>query len=94
MEYDGYELWTEQISGAASALLCWVPSTTEGLPCMCAPGFKEAAIPLPSCPADFIRDVIGGDERVVLVGNSLGGYNALETAARQPDLVRWVVECS
>lgn len=54
VEYDGYELWTEQIS-------------------------------------DFIRDVIGGDERVVLVGNSLGGYNALETAARQPDLVRGVV---
>ncbi len=49
-----------------------------------------------SCPlsADFIRDVIGGDEKVVLVGNSLGGYNALATAARQPDLVRWVVALS
>lgn len=54
LEYNGYQLWTDQIS-------------------------------------DFIREVVGGDERVVLVGNSLGGYNALATAARQPDLVRGVV---
>lgn len=38
--------------------------------------------------ADFIREVIGGQEPVVLVGNSLGGYNALATAARNPDLVK------
>ncbi|PRW33916.1 chloroplastic isoform X2 [Chlorella sorokiniana] len=41
--------------------------------------------------ADFIKEVIGGEEPVVLVGNSLGGYNALATAARNPDLVKGVV---
>ncbi|KAL4436978.1 hypothetical protein ABPG75_004117 [Micractinium tetrahymenae] len=41
--------------------------------------------------ADFIREVVGPEERVVLVGNSLGGYNALATAARAPELVRGVV---
>ena len=38
--------------------------------------------------ADFIREVAGG-EPAVLVGNSLGGYNALSTAAFNQDLVRW-----
>ena len=41
--------------------------------------------------SDFIREVIGkdaADEKVVLVGNSLGGYNALATAAKTPELVR------
>lgn len=41
--------------------------------------------------ADFIREVVGTQEKVVLVGNSLGGYNALATAARAPELVRGVV---
>jgi pimeloyl-ACP methyl ester carboxylesterase len=36
---------------------------------------------------DFIREVVGG-EPAVLVGNSLGGYNALATAARHPELAR------
>ncbi|PSC74999.1 Haloalkane dehalogenase [Micractinium conductrix] len=40
--------------------------------------------------ADFIREVAGG-EPAVLVGNSLGGYNALSTAAFNQDLVRGVV---
>ena len=48
--------------------------------------------------SDFIRQVIqkpdgGGssDEKVVLVGNSLGGYNSLATAATHPSLVKGVV---
>lgn len=52
-DYDGYTLWSDQIS-------------------------------------DFIREVVGG-EQVVVVGNSLGGYNALATAANSPDLVKGVV---
>lgn len=43
--------------------------------------------------SSFIRDVIVPEcgSNPVLVGNSLGGYNALSTAARHPDLVRGVV---
>jgi pimeloyl-ACP methyl ester carboxylesterase len=54
--------------------------------------------------ADFIKDVVqpgcngnGGNgstgalEKAVLVGNSLGGYNSLATAAAHPDLVKGVV---
>jgi pimeloyl-ACP methyl ester carboxylesterase len=41
--------------------------------------------------ADFIREVIGGDEKVVLCGNSLGGYNVTATAANNPELVRGLV---
>ena len=44
--------------------------------------------------SDFIREVIQTsypDEKVVLVGNSLGGYNSLATAAEYPDLVESVV---
>lgn len=40
--------------------------------------------------ADFIKDVVGGPP-AVLVGNSLGGYAALSTAAQYPDLVRALV---
>ncbi len=40
-----------------------------------------------SCPADFIREVVGGDKAIV-VGNSLGGYNATAVAANYPELVR------
>ncbi|KAK9844137.1 hypothetical protein WJX81_005602 [Elliptochloris bilobata] len=39
--------------------------------------------------ASFIKEVVG--EPAVLVGNSLGGYGAMATAARYPDLVRGVV---
>ena len=56
-EYDGYELWRDQI-------------------------------------AAFLQQVVGvaeGGEGAVLVGNSLGGYNALATAAYHPQLVRGVV---
>ena len=49
--------------------------------------------------SDFIKEVIHvdqrtkgtGDEKVVLVGNSLGGYNSLSTAAKYPELVESVV---
>ncbi|KAI8105051.1 hypothetical protein M9435_000223 [Picochlorum sp. BPE23] len=44
--------------------------------------------------SDFIRDVIHRDhpgEKVVLAGNSLGGYNSLATAAAHPDLVESVI---
>ena len=50
--------------------------------------------------SDFIKEVIhvdqakkgnASDEKVVLVGNSLGGYNSLSTAARYPELVESVV---
>lgn len=45
--------------------------------------------------AEFTRQVIfkpGSDQRsVVLVGNSLGGYNSLATAASYPELVKGVV---
>lgn len=58
VEYDGYSVWSEQIS-------------------------------------DFIRDVIHtrtkSKEKVVLVGNSLGGYNSMATAAGYPELVRGIV---
>lgn len=37
--------------------------------------------------SDFIKQVAGG-KPVVLVGNSLGGYNSLATAAKYPELVR------
>ncbi len=37
--------------------------------------------------SDFIKQIVGG-KSVVLVGNSLGGYNSLATAAKYPDLVR------
>ncbi|GAB4823102.1 hypothetical protein N2152v2_010148 [Parachlorella kessleri] len=40
--------------------------------------------------ADFIREVVGGDKAIV-VGNSLGGYNATAVAANYPELVRGVV---
>ena len=38
--------------------------------------------------SDFIALKAGG-QPVVLVGNSLGGYNSLATAARYPRLVRY-----
>ena len=38
---------------------------------------------------DFVRDKVGGGP-AVLVGNSLGGYASLATAAAYPDLIRWV----
>jgi pimeloyl-ACP methyl ester carboxylesterase len=43
--------------------------------------------------SDFIREVVrpGENEKVVLVGNSLGGYNSLATAAAHPELVEKVV---
>lgn len=44
--------------------------------------------------SDFIREVVRGDhpeEKVVLAGNSLGGYNSLSTAASHPDLVDKVI---
>lgn len=41
----------------------------------------------------FLREVAGagGSDKAVLVGNSLGGYNSLSTAAAHPDLVRGIV---
>jgi pimeloyl-ACP methyl ester carboxylesterase len=42
----------------------------------------------------FLAEVVGADRpgsKAVLVGNSLGGYNALATAAAHPSLVRGVV---
>lgn len=50
--------------------------------------------------ADFIREVIHSnldhgedpsDSKVVLVGNSLGGYNSMAVAAQHPELVKGVV---
>jgi len=45
--------------------------------------------------ADFIKEVAlpasPGNDKVVVVGNSLGGYNSLATAAAHPELVRGVV---
>ena len=41
---------------------------------------------------DFIKEVVN-DGKVIIAGNSLGGYNSLATAARFPDLVRWVKPC-
>ncbi len=40
----------------------------------------------PNQLAAFIKEVVG--EPAVLVGNSLGGYAAMATAAQHPDLVR------
>jgi pimeloyl-ACP methyl ester carboxylesterase len=46
---------------------------------------------------DFIKEVVrpgsGGNstEKAILVGNSLGGYNSLATAAAHPELVKGVV---
>lgn len=40
---------------------------------------------------DFLNEVVGGDSKVVLAGNSLGGYVSLATAARNPDLVKGVI---
>lgn len=42
---------------------------------------------------DFIKEVVN-DGKVIIAGNSLGGYNSLATAARFPDLVRWVKPCN
>lgn len=53
-----------------------------------SPTYYPGAPPRALHSADFVREVIGGQEPVVLVGNSLGGYNALATAARNPDLVK------
>lgn len=39
---------------------------------------------------DFIKEVVN-DGKVIIAGNSLGGYNSLATAAKFPDLVRRVV---
>lgn len=36
----------------------------------------------------FILQVVGGEEAVVLVGNSLGGFASLATAGSHPELVR------
>ncbi len=44
--------------------------------------------------SDFIREIINEEhpgEKVVLAGNSLGGYNSLSTAASHPDLVDKVI---
>lgn len=44
--------------------------------------------------SDFIRAIVNVDhpgEKVVLAGNSLGGYNSLSTAAAHPDLVDKVI---
>jgi len=50
--------------------------------------------------ADFIKEVVqpgcskngsSGAEKAILVGNSLGGYNSLSTAAAHPHLVKGVV---
>ncbi|KAL4518461.1 hypothetical protein Ndes2526B_g01130 [Nannochloris sp. 'desiccata'] len=50
--------------------------------------------------ADFIKEIVqpgcsndgnGGAEKAILVGNSLGGYNSLSTAAAHPELVKGVV---
>ena len=38
--------------------------------------------------SDFIKQIVHG-QPVVLVGNSLGGYNSLATAAKFPNLVRF-----
>jgi pimeloyl-ACP methyl ester carboxylesterase len=40
---------------------------------------------------DFVEQVVGPGERVVLAGNSLGGFNVLNAAAARPDLVAGVV---
>lgn len=40
---------------------------------------------------DFVREVVGEDAKVVLVGNSLGGHVSIAVAARNPDLVKGVV---
>lgn len=44
--------------------------------------------------SSFIREVVWADQpgaKVVLAGNSLGGYNSLATAANHPDLIRGLV---
>lgn len=41
--------------------------------------------------ADFVREVVGVESKVVLVGNSLGGSVSIGTAAAHPDLVKGVV---
>lgn len=41
--------------------------------------------------SSFLREVVGAgvdEQRVVLAGNSLGGYASLSTAAQHPELVR------
>lgn len=40
---------------------------------------------------DFLKEVVGGDSKAVLVGNSLGGYVSLATAVWNPDLVKGVI---
>jgi hypothetical protein len=97
VEYNGYKLWSDQIAGAHPTQLVLSAWQRPGF-AMCGPAKVCSLADVvatwspPSarlcCPADFVREVVGGDEKVVLVGNSLGGYNALATAARHPDLVR------
>ncbi|GMH39958.1 hypothetical protein BSKO_07862 [Bryopsis sp. KO-2023] len=41
--------------------------------------------------ADFVREVVGEDTKVVLAGNSLGGFVSLATAARHPDMVKGLI---
>lgn len=44
--------------------------------------------------SDFLKEVVHeecGKEKVTLVGNSLGGYNSMATAAQYPDLIQSVV---
>lgn len=72
--------------GSVQVLLCVAQPTVCSLADVVATWSPPSA--RLCCPADFVREVVGGDEKVVLVGNSLGGYNALATAARHPDLVR------
>jgi pimeloyl-ACP methyl ester carboxylesterase len=36
---------------------------------------------------DFIQQVVGSDQGVIVCGNSLGGYAALATAASYPGLI-------
>lgn len=63
VDYEGYKVWTEQIS-------------------------------------DFIREIVHSnlnpgesskDAKVIMVGNSLGGYNSMSVAASHPELVKGVV---
>ena len=75
LDYAGCHVWSEQIRDFVKEARTLLTA---------------AAWPLRRLADQACTQVVGGG-RVTLVGNSLGGYTSLLTAAKYPDIVNGVV---